>query len=69
MSLRWSLFEAPFAAGEVGQETEVAEDLELLADFIFNVAIVGMKFYKNCGVKPIFLQSSLASFRAPPAPR
>jgi hypothetical protein len=46
MSLRWSLFQAPFAVGDVGQESEVAEDLELLADFVFNVAIVGMEFFE-----------------------
>ena len=32
-------FQAPFAVGDVGQEAEVAEDLELLADFIADVAV------------------------------
>jgi hypothetical protein len=29
----------PFAMGDVSQETEVAKDLELLADFVADVAV------------------------------
>jgi hypothetical protein len=31
--------------GEVGQEAEVAENLELLTDFIADMAVVGMEFF------------------------
>ena len=37
------LFQPPHAFADVKQETEVAENLKLLADFIFDVAIVGIQ--------------------------
>ncbi len=36
----------PKAAGGGAQEAGVAEDLKLLADFVPDVAIAGMKFFK-----------------------
>ena len=44
------LFQSPGAVGEVGEETGVAEDLELLADFVADVAVVGMEFFQLAGV-------------------
>jgi hypothetical protein len=32
------------AGAEEGEEAEVAEDLELLVDFVANVGVVGMEF-------------------------
>jgi len=40
------LFQAIGAAAEEFEEAEVAEDLELLADFVANMAIGGMQFGK-----------------------
>ncbi len=41
---RWrGLGEAIGAGAEEGEEAEVAEDLELLADFVVDVAVVGME--------------------------
>jgi len=37
------LFQAPFAAAEVDEEAGVAEGLELLADFVADVAVAGME--------------------------
>ena len=33
----------------MGEEAGVAKDLELLADFVFDVAVVGMKFFQFAG--------------------
>ncbi|MGB8476764.1 MAG: hypothetical protein WCE61_22000 [Candidatus Acidiferrum sp.] len=38
------------AGGEEGEEAEVAEDLELLADFVADVGVVGMELGKLGGV-------------------
>ncbi len=38
------------AGGEEIEEAEVAEDLELLADFVADVGVVGMEFGQNVGV-------------------
>lgn len=40
------LFQAPFAVADVLQEAGVAEDLELLADFVADVAVVGVEFFQ-----------------------
>ena len=37
-------------AAEKFQEAEVAEDLELLADFVADVAVMGMEFREGAGV-------------------
>lgn len=36
----------PSAVGNVGEKAGVAEDLELLADFVADVAVVGMEFFQ-----------------------
>jgi hypothetical protein len=41
-----ALFEAVGAIAEELEEAEVAEDLELLADFGLDVVVVGMQFLK-----------------------
>jgi hypothetical protein len=46
---RWDLFQAPFAVGEVVQEAGVPQYLKLLADFIADVAVVGMEFFQFWG--------------------
>jgi len=33
----------------VQQQTSIAQDLELLADFVFDVAVVGMEFFQFAG--------------------
>jgi hypothetical protein len=38
------------AGGKEGEEAEVAEDLELLADFVADVGVVGMEFGQSAGV-------------------
>ena len=38
------------ASAEEGEEAEVAKDLELLADFVADVGVVGMKLRKLVGV-------------------
>jgi hypothetical protein len=38
------------ARAEEGEEAEVAEDLELLADFVADVGVVGMEFGQSAGV-------------------
>jgi hypothetical protein len=38
------------AGGEEIEEAEVAEDLELLADFVADVGVVGMEFGQGAGV-------------------
>jgi hypothetical protein len=44
------LGEAVGATTEEGEEAEVAEDLELLADFVADVEIVGVEFGQSIGV-------------------
>jgi hypothetical protein len=44
------LGEAIGAGAEESEEAEVAEDLELLADFVADVGIVGMEFGQGAGV-------------------
>jgi len=44
------LSKAVGAAAEEFEEAEVAEDLELLADFVADVGVVGMKFGQSAGV-------------------
>ena len=38
------------AGGKEGEEAEVAEDLELLADFVADVGVVGVEFGQGAGV-------------------
>ena len=45
-----SLPEAVGAGAEEGEEAEVAEDLELLADFVADVGVVGMELGQSGGV-------------------
>jgi len=44
------LGEAIGGGAEEGEEAEVAEDLELLADFVADVGVVGMEFGQGAGV-------------------
>jgi len=44
------LGEAEGAGAEEVEEAEVAEDLELLADFVADVGVVGMEFGQGAGV-------------------
>jgi len=46
----WMLAQAIGARGEEGEEAEVSQNLELLADFVADVAVVGMKFRQFIGV-------------------
>ncbi len=47
---RTRLFEDVGAGAEEGEEAEVAEDLELLADFVADVAVIRMEFRKGARV-------------------
>ena len=38
----------------MGEEAEVAEDLELLADFVADVAVVGVEFFEFAGERVNF---------------
>jgi hypothetical protein len=44
------LAKAVGGGAEEGEEAEVAEDLELLADFVADVGVVGMEFGQGAGV-------------------
>jgi hypothetical protein len=44
---------------EEGEKAEVAEDLELLADFVADVGVVGMKFGQSVGVSVNFRESEV----------
>src|SRR6266700_1181622 len=44
------LGETVVSLAEEGEEAEVAEDLELLADFVADVSVVGMEFGQSFGV-------------------
>jgi hypothetical protein len=44
------LGEAVGAGAEELEEAEVAEDLELLADFVADMSVVGMEFGQGAGV-------------------
>ena len=44
------LFESIGTAAEEFEESKVAEDLELLADFVADVGVVGMEFGQSVGV-------------------
>jgi hypothetical protein len=41
----WMLAQEVGAVAEEGEEAEVSQNLELLADFVADVAVVGLKFY------------------------
>ena len=45
-----SLPEAVGAGAEEGEEAEVAEDLELLANLVADMGVVGMEFGQGAGV-------------------
>jgi len=50
LHLLGTLSEAIGAFAEEFEEAEVAEDLELLADFVADVGVIGMKFGQSVGV-------------------
>ena len=60
MSLVTGLSEAIRTIAEEFEETEVAEDLELLANFVAHVGVVGMKFGQSIGVSVYVGQSEFA---------
>jgi len=43
------LRQTPEAAFDVEEQAGITQDLELLADFIFDVAIIGMEFFQFAG--------------------